>query len=242
MDVDIKDEEKFEEDNIENQDEEQIKIKIRLGFIRKVYGIIFIQVLITTICTYFAVTKVAVSSFLINNPNLWIIAFIGLLATEIPIICCRRVARKVPINYILLLIFTLCESYFVVSLTLEFEPMSVLLAAGLTVVVVLGLTIYAMFTKSDITLCGGTLFVFSLLLLILSIVGIFFRNYFFQTLIDCLGLLLFSAYLIYDIQMLIGNKSKKFSEDDYIFAALQIYLDIIYLFLKIMKLFGKKKK
>ncbi len=37
------------------------------------------------------------------------------------------------------------------------------------------------------------------------------------------------------------NKKFKYSEDDYIIAAINIYLDIILIFLKILELFGDKK-
>ena len=55
------------------------------------------------------------------------------------------------------------------------------------------------------------------------------------------GLVLFSIYLIYDIQLIVGNKSHQFGEDDYILAALNLYLDIISLFIRILSIVGEKE-
>ena len=54
------------------------------------------------------------------------------------------------------------------------------------------------------------------------------------------GLIIFCIYLIYDVQLLIGNSEKKFSEDDYILAAINIYLDIIAIFIRLLEIIGSK--
>ena len=51
-----------------------------------------------------------------------------------------------------------------------------------------------------------------------------------------------SLYLIYDTQLVIGEKKNFIKMDLYILGAMMIYLDIITLFLKILRLFGTKKK
>ena len=94
----------LEEDNTE----EQIQQKIRVGFIRKVYGIILFQLLITTIVIYYAVTLQNFQQFILSSPGIVYLCFAGVLFTEIPILCCQSVAQAVPINYVLLIIFTLC--------------------------------------------------------------------------------------------------------------------------------------
>lgn len=44
--------------------------------------------------------------------------------------------------------------------------------------------------------------------------------------------LLFSAYLVYDIQMVMGKGRYALSPDEYVFASVQIYMDIIIIFLQ----------
>jgi len=53
------------------------------------------------------------------------------------------------------------------------------------------------------------------------------------------GALIFSCYLVYDIQLMMGgNHSYSLSPEEYIFAALNIYLDIVNLFLYILLIFA----
>jgi len=59
---------------------------------------------------------------------------------------------------------------------------------------------------------------------------------------DFLGVLLFTFFIVFDTQMIIGGNHKvQFSIDDYCFAALNLYLDIINLFLHILALLGDRK-
>ena len=53
------------------------------------------------------------------------------------------------------------------------------------------------------------------------------------------GALVFSLYLIYDTQLMLGGKHKyALSPEEYIFAALNIYLDVINLFRYILLIVG----
>lgn len=56
----------------------------------------------------------------------------------------------------------------------------------------------------------------------------------------CLGVILFGIYLVIDTQMIIGGKRLELSTDDYIAAALLLYIDIIQIFLYILQMLGKK--
>jgi len=52
---------------------------------------------------------------------------------------------------------------------------------------------------------------------------------------------LMAMFLAIDTQLLMGNKKYKFDEEDYINAALQLYLDICYIFIYILQAFGGSK-
>jgi FtsH-binding integral membrane protein len=61
------------------------------------------------------------------------------------------VCKKVPKNYIILFIYTLCESILLSFICSVAQPEVVLLAAGILVLLVGGLIIYALKTQNDIT-------------------------------------------------------------------------------------------
>jgi FtsH-binding integral membrane protein len=63
---------------------------------------------------------------------------------------------------------------------------------------------------------------------------------FLQNVYALCGCLLFSIFIVYDTQLIVGGKHKKhqFGVDDYVFAALSLYMDIINLFLFILSASG----
>merc|ERR1712087_1065169 len=117
-------------------------------------------------------------------------------------------------------------------------------------VVVFGLTLFACQTKLDFTGCGPYLFVGILCLMAFGFfvcLGSFFLSYHSQeilnTLYACAGALLFSFYIVYDTQLIVGGKhqhSHEFGVDDYAFAAISLYLDIVQLFLFLLRIFGRR--
>lgn len=56
--------------------------------------------------------------------------------------------------------------------------------------------------------------------------------------ISAVSAVLFTFFLIYDIQKLMGNRRRAYSPDDYIIASLNIYLDIVQIFLNLLQLIG----
>lgn len=71
-----------------------------------------------------------------------------------------------------------------------------MIAVGITAAVVVALTIFAFQTKWDFTMMGGVLFVALMLMLLFSIVLMFWRSHVAEMVFSSIGALLFSAYLI----------------------------------------------
>jgi len=147
---------------------------------------------------------------------LYIVAVLLAIILEITLICVRKVSRTVPINYIILLLFTLCESYFVAwicqiycfdTATNQFESdgyRTIGAAGGMTLGLVAGITAYAWTTKTDFTRKTGFIWVFAMTFMMLSLFSIFFYSYILQMLLCALGVLLFGLYLIFDTQLILG--------------------------------------
>jgi FtsH-binding integral membrane protein len=113
------------------------------------------------------------------------------------------------------------------------------MAVGLCAAVCFGLTMFAFQTKWDFTVIGGGLFVALIILVIFGIVAIFIPGRVVTLIYASLGALLFSLYLVYDTQLMMGGKHKySISPEEYIFAALNLYLDIVNIFLYILTIIG----
>lgn len=160
--------------------------------------------------------------------------------------CCRANARKVPLNYILLLVFTGCEAYMITWIGAQYDKQAVLMAAVYTSVITIVLSLYACFTKADFTKLCGRWTIFALLLIItiqltLSIITmvIWEANGTYVPLVAGFCVILYGLFLIIDTQLIVGGKRHELSLDDYIIGALILYIDIIMIFLELLKIFGR---
>jgi protein lifeguard len=80
------------------------------------------------------------------------------------------------------------------------------MAIGLTTAIVFGLTIFAFQTKIDFTMCGGFLCIVLICFSLGSIIGaLFFRSEIGNFIMACFGAGLFSMYIVYDTQMMMGK-------------------------------------
>ncbi|XP_058462787.1 protein lifeguard 1 isoform X3 [Malaya genurostris] len=212
---------------------------IRRGFIRKVYSILTAQLGITlgfiTLFMYHRPTKLWVQ----QHPEMFWIALGVMIVTLLSMACCGNVRRKAPMNFIFLALFTFAQSFLLGVTTAKFSSQEVLLAVGITAAVCLGLTLFAFQTKWDFTVMGGVLFVAVIILMLFGIIAIFFPGKTITIVYASLGAMLFSIYLVYDTQLMMGGEHKySISPEEYIFAALNLYLDIINIFMYILTIIG----
>lgn len=153
------------------------------------------------------------------------------------LICVRSLARKVPTNYILLTIFTVAESILVAYACASVQDrLIVLQAAVMTAGITVALTIYAMTTKTDFTMCWGFAWVLGFSLFFFGIFAFISGSEFMYKFYCLLGVLAGGLYILIDTQLIMGGKSWQLSEDEYIVGAMILYIDIIYLFLKLLAL------
>jgi FtsH-binding integral membrane protein len=229
-----------EEYNLGNLSDETV----RQGFVRKVYGLLSVQLFVTALIAA-PIVATADTKWLIENSwmpkTCMMISLIAILGVGC---CCQSAARTYPTNYLFLGLVTVCEAVIVGFISAMYTLPSVLMAAGLTGGIFVGLTIFAFTTKQDFTGMGGYLYAAVMGLILTSFLCIFFPfSPMMQKIMAGAGAIIFSMYIVYDTQLIVGGKHKKhqFGPDDYVFAALNIYLDIINLFLYLLQLFGDRK-
>jgi FtsH-binding integral membrane protein len=144
--------------------------------------------------------------------------------------------RSYPTNMIFLGLFTLCESYSVGLLSSLFDTKIVLMAVLITGVVFVGLSLFALQTKYDMTSWQVYLGAGLWALIGIGFVGIFFpwgRG--MELTYSILGALIFSVYIMVDTQLILN----KYHPEDEVAAAVSLYLDIINLFLNILRILNQ---
>lgn len=216
---------------------------VRMGFIRKVYLILAAQLAVTTAITAAVSFSAPVRAAVAAYPGVLISAAVLSFGLLIALSCCPNVARKHPTGMLLLGAFTLCESYLVAAIAARYTPDSVLLAIGGTALVTLGLTAFAWQSKVDYTMYSGMLCSLCLALLVFGVFVALVPSALGRAVYSALAIVLFSFFIVYDTQMIIGGKhhSHRFEVDEYVFAALNLYVDIVQLFLQLLRLFGDRR-
>jgi hypothetical protein len=224
-------------------------MEVRVGFIRKVYGILSVQ-LIMTVAIAAPICHLG-KHWVMSNQWMLGISMVCLIATMCAMCCCQQELRTFPINYVFLLVITAGMSVLVGFSSAMYSPQSVLLAAGITTFIFLAMTAYAVFSKTDFTGFGpylmGALFCLMGFGLAISLMSFFLgpdKINMALMLCNFMGVLLFTFYIVYDTQLImgeLGGHQQQFGIDDYVFAALNLYLDIINLFLHLLQLFGDRR-
>lgn len=211
---------------------------LRWGFIRKVYGIISAQLVLTAVVAAIIMFNHPVRSFVTGSLAFQIVVAILPLIGLIPLYIYQR---NHPTNLILLGLWTACLSIGVGTACTLYQPFIVLEAVVLTASIVVGLTAYTFYAArkgANFSYMQPLLFNCLLALVIWSFFQLFFPpGPVQQTIFGLLGAILFSAYIVLDTDNLI----QRYDLDQYIWAAVSLYLDILNLFLKVLQLMGNRR-
>lgn len=211
--------------------------QLRWGFIRKVYSIIAIQLLATIIVGAVVVSYHPIAHFFTSSGG-GLACYIILIITPFIVLCpLYYYHQSHPVNYVLLSIFTLSLA-FAVGLTCAFTSGKVILESViLTSAVVVSLTLYTFWAAKrghDFNFLGPFLFGSLIVLMIFALIQIFFPLGKIGVMIyGCIASIIFCGYIVYDTDNLI----KRYTYDEYIWAAVALYLDIINLFLSLLTVF-----
>lgn len=221
---------KYINDHAGESSYEQTQSKSSLGvFIKQTYQLFAASLLAATAGAYVGLGMAeAIASW-----------FFGLVILELGLLFGLYAAKKkAGINLILLFAFT-----FVSGLTLAPLLTSILGMAGggsivanafmLTTVAFGGLSMFAMNTKRDFSTMGKMLFITLIVVVVASLMNIFFQSSLMQLMIASISAILFSAFILYDTQNIIKGRYETPIE-----GAIALYLDFLNLFVALLQILG----
>ncbi|KAK6027934.1 hypothetical protein OSTOST_06029 [Ostertagia ostertagi] len=155
------------------------------------------------------------------------------------------VRRSYPLNLIALGVFTLAAGYMTMAVTSSYNVQSVLLALCITTCSSAAIIVFPMFIKKDLT---RVLYFqhdwYNLRVRHNAVVLrphsddrlLAFNVTFLYTVYAALGALLSMLYLAIDTQLLMGGRELEVSPEEYIFGAMQLFLDILNIFLFVLQI------
>ncbi|NXI85759.1 LFG3 protein, partial [Rhipidura dahli] len=212
--------------------------KVRHTFIRKVYAIISLQLLVTVgIISVFTFVH-PVRSFVQRNVAVYYASYAVFLVTYLVLACCQGPRRRFPWNIILLSIFTLAMGLMTGTIASMYQTKAVLIAMLITAIVAIVVTIFCFQTKAR----RGT---HPALPSVAQHPGspcpcpLPAQVPWLHMLYAAIGAIAFTLFLAYDTQLVLGNRKNTLSPEEYIYGALTIYTDIIYIFTFILQIVGR---
>ena len=148
--------------------------------------------------------------------------------------------RNPAVGALLFLAFAAAEGVSIAPLLAQYNvteagQLAVLKALIATAAIGGGLTAWTWIKGFDANAWGPYLFAALLGLVVVMVLSLFFPTAFSQTLISLAGVLIFSLYIVYDTSRLVTGK-----ETNPVAAAISLYLDLLNLFLFLLRLFFSK--
>jgi len=206
---------------------------LRLGFIRKVYGILTAQLAVTTAMVAVFQLVDGVQEAVVGAPGLMMFAAFAPLIGMIPLYCYRH---SHPINLIMLGLWTMCLGLTTSIISCNYSGDIVLEALFLTAAITCSLTAYTFLgvkKGEDFGYLGPMLFAGLMTMILGGLLQLFFpMGEFTHFLFAMAGAGIFSLYIVYDTNELI----KRYSVDEYVWATVGLYLDIINLFIRLLEI------
>ncbi|NWW61302.1 LFG3 protein, partial [Ifrita kowaldi] len=231
--------------------------KVRHTFIRKVYAIISLQLLVTVgIISVFTFVH-PVRSFVQRNVAVYYASYAVFLVTYLVLACCQGPRRRFPWNIILLSIFVSAlglargpGDFVVSSLCSMYQTKAVLIAMLITAIVAIVVTIFCFQTKArrrthPVLPSVGQVWGHPELSCDICHPGspcpcpLPTQVPWLHMLYAAIGAIAFTLFLAYDTQLVLGNRKNTLSPEEYVYGALTIYTDIIYIFTFILQIVGR---
>lgn len=187
---------------------------VRLGFMRKVYGILAAQLAMTTfICAAFMLVA-PLRNFVLAGAG--VLNFISMIGTFGSLFGLMAYKDTHPTNMYILAAFTGFESVLVGTLCATYASAGlsylVLEALVITLSIFSGLTLYCFVSKKDFSFMGGALFACLLALIGCSVVNLVLgvtgnQSPMLAFLISWGGAVLFSLFILYDTSLIMHRLS-----------------------------------
>lgn len=203
----------------------------RATLVRRTYSLVFASIIVTMIGTSVAMTQEALLISAARHP------FITMILAMVPLWMAMKSRDSAPRALGFVFLFNLVMGVSIAPVIYVYsrnEP-GIVGQAGILTLSTFGiLTLYAWISRRDFSAWGSFLVVGLWVLIGTSLLNMFFQNQTAGLWMAGVAVLLFSGLLVFDTWRL----KNVYGPDDYVPAAVQIYLDLLNMFLAILQLLG----
>ena len=153
--------------------------------------------------------------------------------------------RKLPptVVGILYFLYAMINGVTLSTIFIMYELNSIVLVFGVSALLFAGLAYYGHITKKDLSNWGTLLMAALIAGIIISIINLFLGNPMLDIAIDWAMIVVFFGFTAYDMNKIKTLQTEEGLDQDklHIYCAMQLYLDFINIFLRILSIFGKRR-
>lgn len=206
----------------------------RATLVRRTYSLVLVSVLVTMVGASFGLSQQSLMVAVSQHP------FIAFFCALAPLLVATRTKSVFPMNIGLVLLFNfvmgviISPALFVYGRT---QPGLIGQAAVLTLGAFGILTLYAFVSRRDFSAWGSFLIVGLWILIGTMLLNFFFQNAMVDLWLASVAVLLFSGLLVFDTWRL----RNFYGPDEYVGAAVQIYLDLLNMFMAVLRVLGNRR-
>lgn len=214
---------------------------IRQAFVSKVYSILTVQLVFTSILIGIFVLNNDTKLYFARAQGWMFMGFAVFFITYLVLVCVESARRSFPLNFIMLSLLTLGYGLVAAVVSCRYNTTTVMAAFLATGISCFLIAAFARSTSIDITNCGTTLCLLGLAHMVIAIflILIFGASKITSLIMAVCGALLCSLYLMFDLQLIMGGRKCELSPEEYILAAVMLYVDIVQLFIYMLEIFSR---
>ncbi|KAI9719563.1 MAG: hypothetical protein M1812_003334 [Candelaria pacifica] len=208
---------------------------IRMQFVRKVYSILTVQLLATAVLSSVSFWSNSYKTWIQGHQWMMWVSLFGAIGFMLLTFWKRK---SYPTNLVFLSGFTALEAYSISVIVSFYNSKIVIEALLITLGIFVALTVFACQTKYDFTSWMPYLFGGLWALILFGFMAAFFPyNSTAELLYGGIAALIFSGYILVDTQLVMRH----YHVEEEIAAAISLYLDIINLFLAILRILNSQQ-
>ncbi|MCR4940192.1 MAG: Bax inhibitor-1/YccA family protein [Treponemataceae bacterium] len=216
---------------------------VQRKFMTGVYLRMFVALLITAVAAYITASsetllKAIYGSYLIYGLMIGELALVIILSATI-----RKLSALAATLFLLL--YSVLNGVTLASIFLIYSIQSITRVFIASAAMFLAMSIYGMVAKTDLTKYGRYLGMALVGIIVVSILNLIFKSSLIEWGVSILGVGIFAGLTAYDTQKFLKLSINNYGTESFqklsIIASLELYLDFINIFLRLLRLFGKRK-
>lgn len=218
-------------------------VRFESNVLAQSFVFMFVALIITGVTSYLTLTSGLFISIILNDA-----LFYGLLISELVIVLAANatVSKNLLVPSALLFVaYSVVNGMTLSVIFIAYTSSSIVSVFILSAVLFGAMALYGMTTKTDLSKVGNICLMALVGIVIVSLANMFFLHLEGLELVLCfIGILLFVGITAYDTQRIKAMTASATTDNATVLAlygALQLYLDFINIFLKLLRLLGRSR-